>query len=283
MIKTFEQFVSEVYGKPINESFQSGKLREIIKQHGKPKYSWDNKMLYDLQDNEIVDVVSNRDEYWKKYGDRKNGEQETFILELKDGACVVISNLNIFKAFNDKFGEKARKEIDILFKKKHSERHVGNLGNTGDEIHKQHLQKVDEIERRRLVEKLQPHIQEIVDKVKLELEDIDVDDLDSESGVGEINEIEFSLIGETCLMDIYYNFNWSDSIRSYGVEYRDLTVSLERFEIYFDDLDIYVTNEDLGITYETYKNLFTDIEYKDEECGIYDYYEAYGVDPSDFI
>lgn len=282
MIKTFEQFVNEMYS-PINEAFQSGKLREIIKQHGKPKYSLDNKMLYDLQDNEIVDVVSNRDEYWKKYGDRKNGEQETFILELKDGACVVISNLNIFKAFNDKFGEKARKEIDILFKKKHSERHVGNLGNTGDEIHKHHLQKVDEIERRRLVEKLQPHIQEIVDKVKLELEDIDVDDLDSESGVGEINEIEFSLIGETCLMDIYYNFNWSDSIRSYGVEYRDLTVSLERFEIYFDDLDIYVTNEDLGITYETYKNLFTDIEYKDEECGIYDYYEAYGVDPSDFI
>ena len=283
MIKKFEQFVSEVYGKPINESFQSSKLREIIKLHGKPKYFWDNKMLYDLQDNEIVDVVDNRDEYWKKYGDRKNGEQETFLLELKDGACVVISNLNIFKAFNDKFGEKARKEIDILFKKKHAERHVGNLGNTGDEIHKQHLQKVDEIERRRLVEKLQPHIQEIVDKVKLELEDIDVDDLDSESGVGEINEIEFSLIGETCLMDIYYNFNWSDSIHSYGVEYRDLTVSLERFEIYFEDLDIYVTNEDLGITYETYKNLFTDIEYKDEECGIYDYYEAYGVDQSDFI
>lgn len=282
MIKTFEQFVNEMYS-PINEAFQSSKLREIIKQHGKPKYSWDNKMLYDLQDNEIVDVVSNRDEYWKKYGDRKNGEQETFLLELKDGACVVISNLNIFKAFNDKFGEKARKEIDILFKKKHAERHVGNLGNTGDEIHKQHLQKVDEIERRRLVEKLQPHIQEIVDKVKLELEDIDVDDLDSESGVGEINEIEFSLIGETCLMDIYYNFNWSDSIHSYGVEYRDLTVSLERFEIYFEDLDIYVTNEDLGITYETYKNLFTDIEYKDEECGIYDYYEAYGVDQSDFI
>ena len=283
MIKTFEQFVSTEYGKPVNEAFQSSKLREIIKQHGKPKYSWDNKMLYDLQDNEIVDVVSNRDEYWKKYGDRKNGEQETFLLELKDGACVVISNLNIFKAFNDKFGDKARKEIDILFKKKHAERHVGNLGDTGDEIHKQHLQKVDEIERRRLVEKLQPHIQEIVDKVKLELEDIDVDDLDSESGVGEINEIEFSLIGETCLMDIYYNFNWSDSIHSYGVEYRDLTVSLEKFEIYFDDLDIYVTNEDLGITYESYKNLFTDIEYKDEECGIYDYYEAYGVDPSDFI
>lgn len=283
MIKTFEQFVSTEYGKPVNEAFQSSKLREIIKQHGKPKYSWDNKMLYDLQDNEIVDVVSNRDEYWKKYGDRKNGEQETFLLELKDGACVVISNLNIFKAFNDKFGDKARKEIDILFKKKHAERHVGNLGDTGDEIHKQHLQKVDEIERRRLVEKLQPHIQEIVDKVKLELEGIDVDDLDSESGVGEINEIEFSLIGETCLMDIYYNFNWSDSIHSYGVEYRDLTVSLEKFEIYFDDLDIYVTNEDLGITYESYKNLFTDIEYKDEECGIYDYYEAYGVDPSDFI
>ena len=283
MIKKFEQFVSEVYGKPVNESFQSSKLRDIIKQHGKPKYSWDNEILYDLKDNEIIDVVSNRDEYWEKYDSKKNGEQETFMIELKDGSFIVIGNLNIFKRFDDMFGDKAKKEMRELFKKKHVERHFGNLGNTGDEIHKQHLQKVDEIERRRLVEKLQPHIQEIVDKVKLELEDIDVDDLDSESGVGEINEIEFSLIGETCLMDIYYNFNWSDSTHSYGVEYRDLTVSLERFEIYFEDLDIYVTNEDLGITYETYKNLFTDIEYKDEECGIYDYYEAYGVDPSDFI
>ena len=71
MIKSFEQFVLECYNKPsgesINESFQSGKLREIIKQHGKPKYKWEYKMLYDLKDDEIVDVLDSRDEYWEKY------------------------------------------------------------------------------------------------------------------------------------------------------------------------------------------------------------------------
>ena len=40
MIKRFEEFVSTMYGRPVNESFQSSKLRELIKQHGKPKYSW---------------------------------------------------------------------------------------------------------------------------------------------------------------------------------------------------------------------------------------------------
>ena len=49
MIKTFEQFVSTMYGRPVNEAFQSGKLREIIKQHGEPNFSWDKDMLYDLK------------------------------------------------------------------------------------------------------------------------------------------------------------------------------------------------------------------------------------------
>ena len=33
MIKTFEQFISEKYDNPVNEAFQSSKLREIIRQH----------------------------------------------------------------------------------------------------------------------------------------------------------------------------------------------------------------------------------------------------------
>ena len=37
MIKKFEDFVLECYGNPLNEAFQSSKLREIIKKHGKPK------------------------------------------------------------------------------------------------------------------------------------------------------------------------------------------------------------------------------------------------------
>lgn len=283
MIKTFEQFVSEVYGNPINESFQSSKLRDIINQHGKPKYSFDNKMLYDLKDNEIIDVVSNRDEYWEKYGrkrdDKKNGEQETFMIELKDGSCIVISNLNIFKRFDDMFGDKAKKEMRELFKKKHSDRHVGNLGKDGgDEIHKQHLIRKYSI-------KLKPYIQEIVDTVKSTLNDIDISEC--EIGINEIEDIELNLNGEECLMNVYYKFDHSDSYNSHGASFCDFTISFEKFELFLfiDNGEDYVrvTNKDLGITYETFKDLYEDIVYEDEECGVYDFYEYYGVDPSDFV
>ena len=66
MIKTFEQFVAAKYGKPVNEGFQSDVLRDIIKQHGLPKREMDKKMLYDLKDDEIVDVVDSREEYYEK-------------------------------------------------------------------------------------------------------------------------------------------------------------------------------------------------------------------------
>lgn len=281
MIKKFEQFVSEVYGKPINESFQSSKLREIIKQHGKPKYSWDNKMLYDLQDNEIVDVVSNRDEYWKKYGDRKNGEQETFILELKDGACVVISNLNIFKAFNDKFGEKARKEIDILFKKKHAERHVGNLGKFGgDDIHKKHIENVNKIENRRFAEKLQPNVSEIVDAIKEILDDIVPSEWDDGEDTNFDSTIELN--GEEYTVYMYCSIERSDCVKQYGAEYYDISFTLDSFEIEDEDGHT-ISNEDLGITEKTYGDLFKPIVEDDIECCIYDYYEHYGVNPADFV
>ena len=281
MIKKFEQFVSEVYGKHINESFQSSKLREIIKQHGKPKYSWDNKMLYDLQDNEIVDVVSNKDEYWKKYGDRKNGEQETFILELKDGACVVISNLNIFKAFNDKFGEKARKEIDILFKKKHAERHVGNLGKFGgDDIHKKHIENVNKIENRRFAEKLQPNVSEIVDAINEILDDI----VPSEWDDGEDTDFDstIELNGEEYTVYMYCSIERSDYVKRYGAEYYDISFTLDSFEIEDED-GHFTSNEDLGITEKTYGDLFKPIVEDDIEGCIYDYYEHYGVNPADFV
>jgi hypothetical protein len=50
-----------------------------------------------------------------------------------------------------------------------------------------------------------------------------------------------------------------------------------------DEDYICVTNKDLGITYETFKDLYEDIVYKDEECGVYDFYEYYGVNRSDFL
>ena len=278
MIKTFEQFVSEVYGKHINESFQSSKLREIIKQHGKPKYSWDNKMLYDLQDNEIIDVVSNRDEYWKKYGDRKNGEQETFILELKDGACVVISNLGILKSFLDKYSEK---EFDELFKKRHAERHNGNLGKFGgDDIHKKHIENVNKIENRRFAEKLQPNVSEIVDAIKEILDDIVPSEWDDGENADFDSTIELN--GEEYTVCMYCSIESSDCVKRYGAEYYDISFTLDSFDIEDEDGHI-VSNEDLGITEKTYEDLFKPIVEDDIEGCVYDYYEHYGVNPADFV
>ena len=71
MIKTFEQFVSTVYGETVNEGFQSKKLSELVKKHGKPRdrdccsvHSYVNdqylkkRALYDIKDSDIIDVVS---------------------------------------------------------------------------------------------------------------------------------------------------------------------------------------------------------------------------------
>ena len=278
MIKTFEQFVSEVYGKHINESFQSSKLREIIKQHGKPKYSWDNKMLYDLQDNEIIDVVSNRDEFWKKYGDRKKGEKETFILELKDGACVVISNLGILKSFLDRYSEK---EFDELFKKRHAERHKGNLGKFGgDDIHKKHIENVNKIENRRFAEKLQPNVSEIVDAIKEILDDVVPSEWDDGEDADFDSTIELN--GEEYTVYMYCSIESSDCVKRYGAEYYDISFTLDSFVIEDED-GHFVSNEDLGITEKTYEDLFKPIVEDDIEGCIYDYYEHYGVNPADFV
>ena len=160
MIKTFEQFVNEMYS-PVNEAFQSGKLRGIIKKHGMPKWDRDKKMLYDIKDNEIVDVLDNRKEYYdKKYDKNGYNGQSAFMIELKDGAVIVISNLGILKGFLNIYSEK---EFDELFKKRHAERHKGNLGKYGDDdIHKKHLKNVGKIYTRRFSERLQPIIPELV-------------------------------------------------------------------------------------------------------------------------
>ena len=278
MIKTFEQFVSTAYGRPVNEAFQSSKLREIIKQHGKPKYSWDKKMLYDLKDDEIVDVLDSRKEYWEKYSDDNTDKrQATFMLELEDGAVIVISNLGILKSYW--YPEEVEKQKEEEFKKRHSERHKGNLGKGGDEIHKKHLENVDKIERRRLAEKLQPNIQEIVDAIKGFMDNINPSDIDCETNEN-YDEIEITLNGEEYIINIYYNCGVSNSIRQYGAEYYDVYYSLKSFEICGEDT--YITNDELGVTPKTHSELFKEYEEKDIEGEIYDYYDYYGVSPSDF-
>lgn len=283
MIKTFEQFVADKYSKTVNEAYQSNKLREIIKQHGKPKYSWELKLLYDLKDNEIIDVVDNRDEYWKKYPNKPQSpmeeEQATFMLELQDGACVVISNLDIFKSYFDEFGIKADKKKEELFKKRHSERHVGNLGKGGElDIRKTHRENVDKLMSKRLMEKLHPNIDKIVDKVESIMDNIDISELSDDGNI----ESEFRLNDEEYIIYINYSYSTSDVVKKYGAEYYDLYYNLENFEIEDEDGTI-ISNEDLNITSKTHKDLFKEYIEKDIEGGIYDYYDYYGVSRSDFF
>ena len=278
MIKTFEEFVTAKYSKPVNEAFQSSKLREIIKQHGKPKYSWENKMLFDLKDDEIVDVLDSRKEYWNKYSNEKKDDgQATFMLELEDGAVVVISNLNILKRWwpSDRDVEKIK---DELFKERHAERHKGNLGKFGgDDIHKKHMDNVDKIERRRLAEKLQPNIQEIVDEIDYIMnKNINISDLDESGSI----ESEFSLGNDEYMIYVNYTTERSEIRRSYGVESYDIYYELESFEIC--DENTCVSNVDLGITKKIYKDLFKTHVKKDVEGDIYDFYALNGVSRSDF-
>lgn len=292
MIKTFEQFVAAKYGKPVNEGFQSSVLRDIIKQHGLPKREMDKKMLYDLKDDEIVDVVDSRKEYYEKYPNRSDSnnsnirkkygvEEATFMIELEDGACVVISNLGILKDYSfDKSDERAEK--DRIFKERHTERHKGNLGkHGGDEIHKKHLEKVDELEQKRFAEKMQPMLSEIAEAIKAEMEGIDSSDLDEEGNF--TKEFDITLGGEKYGIIAEYEVEFSNGSKKYGAYYYDIIYNLTSFEMWDEEGDKYATNVMLGITDDTYGDLFEPITIDDVEGEIYDHYEYYGVSRSDFF
>jgi hypothetical protein len=288
MIKTFEQFVAAKYGKPVNEGFQSSKLREIIKQHGLPKNDRDKKMLYDLKDNEIIDVVENRDEYSEKYDrPRKAGKDEaTFMIELEDGACVVISNLDILKSYFQSNTD----AIDAI-KPRHSERHKGNLGKNYKDDHMKHLDNVYDLELKRLAERLQPHLPEIIEAVQSKLNEIDNDTFESRDAIfnddaynngSEEFEIEINLDGGVYKIYGEYVYKKTNFESKYGAEYYDIEFKLDYFGVE-DENENYVSDKALGVTPKTNKELFKQYTIYDIRGGMYDYYEYYGVSHSDFI
>ena len=289
MIKTFEQFVYDMYKTSVNEAYQSSKLRNIIKQHGKPKHSWDNKMLYDIKDNEIVDVVSSKNEYYEKYSnyreDFNDKSEKTFKIELKDGYCLVISNLGILKDFMSHFDN--YEEMENEFKKRHSERHKGNLGKyTDDDIHHRHMRKRNEIEERRFAEKLQPYTDEIVKKINSLMDDIYIRELDlDENGRRDEFTIESNINIDGIEYDVFveYSARIYNTWESYGEAFYSAEYELEKFSIYDNENGIEASNDKIGITYQTHKDLFKEVDVKEISGGIVDPYEAYGVSNADFI
>lgn len=279
MIKTFEQFVAAKYGNPVNEAFQSSKLREIIKQHGKPRYSWENRMLYDLKDDEIIDVVANREEYEEKYLNNKSEEQATFMLELKDGACVVISNLDIFNDHKDEW--KAELKKDVLFRKRHKERHKGNLGkHVGNDVHNQHLDNVTELMKNRFMKNLDKNIPEIISDIDGILEDESIVLYNHDKSDEYEYDFDTEYNGVKCSVIVQYDLQFGEEYKQYGGYFCDATVSLKGFYVDFGRDTI--TDEEMGITSETYPDLFVEHNFEKIECGIDDPYEFYGVSRSDF-
>lgn len=169
MIKTFEQFTADKYGKSVNEAFQSKKLSELVKKHGKPRdrdccsvHSYVNdqylkkRALYDIKDSDIIDVVSRErvtanthlNRYY--YKDSNNKYMPTKVIELEDGTCVIV-----------------RDGVEYDASVAHKERHRGNLGKDGgDDIHQRHLRNVDILKRDRLGDKIEPYVSEIIDIVE---------------------------------------------------------------------------------------------------------------------
>ena len=277
MIKTFEQFVSATYGKRINEAFQSRKLKELIKQHGKPKHSCDYELLYDIQDDEIVDVLDSTSEYFDKHL-KSDMYGKTFMLELEDGTALAIGNIELLSSKIDGI----KKEI----KKRIQKRHKGNLGNGGDEIHKKHLENVDKVEKQRLLKKLQPNLDLIAEIIKGEIEKVAESKTEKDDEQDYYRDtVEFEIV----LDDIYYltymeyEVNFTEEFKRHGAYYYDAVCTLESFEICDEDSGAYVTNDDLDITHKTYKDLFNPYVTKDVQGSVYDFHELYGVRPEDFV
>lgn len=214
MIKTFEQFVSTAYGRTVNEGFQSEKLRELVKKHGKPRdrdfssvHSYVNdqylkkRALYDIKDSDIIDVVNKRSvtastHLDRDYRDSNNKYIPTKVIELKDGTCVIV---------------RSGAEYDAYVA--HEERHKGNLGKDGgDDIHQRHLKKVQTLKDDRLAVELEPYVSNIIDIIGETMEDLGVQ---FDSYYQHFNGYKINLGDKEYLMDITcFSNDYDDNFNS---------------------------------------------------------------------
>ena len=224
MIKKFEQFTADKYGKPVNEAFQSKKLSELVKKHGKPRehgYFDDQylkkRALYDIKDSDIIDVVKNtrvtaNTHLCRDYRDSNNKYIPTQVIELKDGTCVIVRRGAEYDAYVA-----------------HKERHKGNLGKDGgDDIHQRHLKNVQHIKNNRLGVELEPYVSEIIDAVEKIIEKIG-DEMDGNNYHS--NGWKIDLGDKEYLMDIIcrstdYDTNFSRA-NDYGDRYFDFSYNLD--------------------------------------------------------
>ena len=284
MIKNFEDFVLECYGNSLNEAFQSNKLRELIKKHGKPKYGSDYKILYDKKDKYIIDIIDSpflSDEQKEEY-ESKNAGKKIREINLEDETTIVLALTN--EEDNRLYPSKRKSPYggDAYFIGSRNsyaeERHKGNLGkNGGDKIRDKHMENVDKIKRRKLADKLHSSIPKIIDEIKSIIRDIEIED----DHVSDYVESEITLNGEKYTLIVNYEGYFSERSRKGGVADCEISITITDFDIWTEDGYTHTTNEDLGVTEKTHKDLFKEHIFDYE--SIYDEAEAVGIDGSYFM
>ena len=274
----------------LNESFKSGKLRNIIQQHGMPKYDLDRKFLYDLQDDEILGVMD-FDEWYDFHRDNKN----SYHIELEDGKYLVLGNIDTLKYYAD--DEDFQKE----FKKRRDERHPGNELNDvpsykrkealEDETTKHFREKKEELEHKRNLEAFKANLGDNLGKLAETIRETfesnindKISDLVSEykdsvsTEISDDFDVEF--IGVTYNISYDYTINISDGYTKYGATYYDVTILPKTVSVYDDELgDAFDATE----LFDDPSALLADYDVDDVEGEISDYYDYYGVSRGDFF
>ena len=270
----------------LNESFKSGKLRNIIQQHGMPKYEQDRKFLYDLQDDEVLGVMDFEDWY-----DFHRDNRNSYHIALEDGKYLVLGNIDTLKYYADD------KDFQEEFKKRRDERHPGNELNDvpahkrqkalEDEVTRRFREKKNELIHSRNVEGLKERIgnqgDELIKIIRDDfieyirncdtlLEEVDIDNKEDEYEF----DIEFLNVGFTVLVKYYLSV--SDGIEKFGAKFYDVTVKPYDVEL-ADDEDSYGINEIV----DEPGNLFDEYVMDDVEGEVSDYYDYYGVSRGDFF
>ena len=275
----------------LNESFKSGKLRNIIQQHGMPKYSWDKKFLYDLQDDEILGVMS-----WDEWYDFHRDNKKSYCIKLEDDSCLVLGNIDTLLYYAD--DEDFQKE----FKRRRDERHPGNELNDvpshekkkalEDRFTKHFREKKEELLHRRNLEELKTRLGDNLESFAKEIrewfestiseksEELVAEYKDKINSVNLSDGFEIKFLDNTYDIDVDYDIYISDGYKRYGAMYYDLSVSLKTMYVY-DEIteDSFEVNE----LFDNLGDLLKEYSIDDVMGEITDYYACYGVSRGDFF
>jgi hypothetical protein len=236
-------------------------LRELVKQHGELKYSYKKEIFYDLTDDDIIDVVANRDEYWENEENGKYNDVKVSYLEFKDGTCVVYNDKDFDKIYNDR--HKGNNNIKYSFNNWKQNKNLDKLFiSYFKRKYKQNIDKLIDIIYTAETDHKNPLYEFINDSIKFKLENSlesgDMEVLIEERDVKDFFGLDsFSYNNKNCeIYTIAINYYLSYTSGEDFGKYAPDTAGYE-FESFDIETDFgVITSGDLGITEKTYKDLF---------------------------